>query len=421
MKCALIIIIFFFSADAKKAAENCGDIRKYLGFKGKGNTCGGSASGSSQKSPQTSLASGKVVHGKNSSKENNPSLVRQKSNGISSSSSARGSMGRGGSQSNIRGFSGAATGAVKQVDVKNASKANVHGFGNGSPSRKKPRFGSGEAGTGKSGRPSGSFGSGTSLAVGSGSKTVTVKGNKSASKSDTQSDNGQREGSAISTRPSFQGQGYSLGGLSTGVSRLLSLGSSTQSPNHRETSDERTSEHSSDEEPERNEGKHRNSKNENSWISRSPTKGKSPVKGKPVMYQKSMDSFTSSASPAKSDQGSIRTTQCPMCDKTVPWRTMNWHLTGCVGKLEDECEWDVKPEKKEEVKRSPSGDDADNVVILSDDEDDVNYCAGASGVTKNSSGLENLNASHEEDMYPCPVCNDLFTQISINPHLDTHF
>lgn len=413
----------------KKKPENCGDIRKFIGIKGKGSTLGGSPSRSAQTPRPTVSAGVKDVHGKSFMKENTPTFpARKKSN----------TSGGGNLSANVHGLAGAATGTVKQVDVNNASKANVHGFGGGSPARKKPRHGPREASTARSGgtvagKPAGSFGLGTGLAFrNAGSKTVTVKG-KTATKSEVRVEDGKGAESATTpTTLSFQGRGFTLGGSSAGASRLLSLSNSIQSSNTPAAfnSKTRNADYSSDEEPHNSERKDQKSNGKKSWISRSPTKGKSPGQTDSPNYKKLLDNYVVSSPHKESYQGAGDSVQCPVCDKAVNFRMYTHHLNECVGDFEDEDEWDVLQYEQKNLTKTNSAlhsIEKKQELTISDDEDSDGQIRGAAGGSSSVSKVtskpetEAVIIDFEEELYPCPVCNDLFSQLNINQHLDTHF
>ncbi|KAK4316054.1 hypothetical protein Pmani_012759 [Petrolisthes manimaculis] len=151
-----------------KLPNNAGDIRKFIEFKGKVNSLGGSSSSISG-NPNT-LVGGSASRDKTFGR---PEMMNQmntsdRRNGVhmnknklfnESDASTDGKRMNG----SIQGFASSATGSVKRVDVANASQSNVHGFGRGSgvsPAKKRPNRG-GLGGMG-------SFGRGGGQAVGGG-------------------------------------------------------------------------------------------------------------------------------------------------------------------------------------------------------------------------------------------------------------
>lgn len=320
------------SSDTKKP-NNCGDIRKFIEFKGKGNLLDGSASCSSQISrpvPSSKQAIGLKTYSFGETRE---------SQNFEGSDVTEGDENNG-EKRKINGLAASlGTGIVKKVSVDNASRSNVHVLGNGSPLKKRPCNGIKGASTGKSsekivGKPSGNHGFGTVLTVrGSGSRTMTVKG-KNAIKTDAvktvnQVNNDEEMKDHTLKPPSFQGQGTRLGGLSNGVSRLLSISSSSQ-PSGFPTSFSET-EHFDDVEPMSFERKEKESQDQKSWISRSPSKGKKISPG----LQKSLNDYIVSSSKQLDHVGNDFV-RCPVCNEAVSQRKINEHLDECLCEFGDD-------------------------------------------------------------------------------------
>lgn len=247
-----------------------------------------------------------------------------------------------GENKKINGLASSATGTVRKVSVDNASRSNVNVLSGGSPLKKRPRNGLGEASTGRSsekavGKSNSGFGFGTGLAVrGSGSRTVTVKG-KSAIKTDNQVNNDNELKTSTLKPTSFQGQGNRLGGLSGGVSRLLSTSSLPLPSGLPTTSFSRETENFNVVDMKSSERKEKENQDQNSWISRSPKKGK-----KSPSFQKSLDDYITSPSSKQSDCDINNFVRCPVCNEAVSQRKINEHLDECIGESGDDDEWIVK-------------------------------------------------------------------------------
>ncbi|XP_069185021.1 DNA-dependent metalloprotease SPRTN isoform X1 [Procambarus clarkii] len=419
------------AADSKKKPDNCGDIRKFIEFKGKGNTLNSDAPESScisKPAPSSKKEMGvKSVNERNTVlKENMPVF------GVKNKSSDKGSedsFSSGGAKpKNIHGLGSTSSGPVKQVSVDNASKSKVYGFGGTSPAKKKPRnvpkqSNMGNASAKAVGKPNGGFGS--ALAVrGGGSRTITVKG-KLPVKTETQVNDGHKMESATSVPTVFQGQGFSLGGPSTGISRLLSLTSSSDHSTFTSASISPTeTEILSDTEETSSLEKAQNHR-QNPWISRSPAKRNRFVQGDktPSSFNKPLGSSSASN---QSDYSSDDLNKCPVCNKSFSKWKINQHLDECIGKVDDEDSWSAKNKNNSSLKRPLSQNvKKENVFTSEDDELEQFAQSSACSASKTERGERETEGSTSEtcpeELFPCPVCNEFFSELNINPHLDKHF
>lgn len=250
-------------------------------------------------------------------------------------------------------------------------------------------------------------GSGTTgLAVrGGGSRTVTVKG-----KTNTQSKTNTKEHSnEVETSPLpvvFQGQGYTLGGSSSKVSKLLNQSSSSnlQLPSSSSESNKPKVDHS----------KRENSKCPNKekvfCKSVSQTEGNS-THGK----QKSMDCYVVSPSPS---QPARKTVRCPVCDASVPEKDINKHLDECVtNHSDDEVVQNQNENDTQETSYSDILPPASQEVVCSGGSE---CCNIDSGQISEASGSR-CNRDDLTELYPCPVCGEGCSPSTINNHLDSHF
>ncbi|KAK7071862.1 hypothetical protein SK128_003244 [Halocaridina rubra] len=343
------------NARDQKGNTNTGDIRKFLGkglsLNGGSNSSRGIKSNAATRSDSSSLPL----------KENIPGHKRTKN------SDALWNLSDAGKTKNVHGFGSTATGSVKPVNVNNATRSNVHGFSGSSPANKKPRKMPTDSETKPArGNWKGDANGGAGLAMrsGTGSKTVTIKG-KITRQADTKTE--IPSSSSSSTLPSvtpFQGQGYSLGGgCSNGVSKLLSLPSS-------------------------------------SALSRS-TKKTSESKPGRFLEESNKNEYA----------------KCPVCNLKLPVEEMNSHLDECIGDFDDDDgeEWTTGPSLQ-----SPplSGMFSSKASVLSDDENDISVREVSNDSFHNTVGA---HSSAAREMYPCPVCNEHVSGAEINDHLDTHF
>ncbi|XP_047493042.1 DNA-dependent metalloprotease SPRTN-like [Penaeus chinensis] len=365
-------------------------------------------------------------------KENIPGYSGSTSN---SSFRGTGSEGpdKGKGPSNIHGFGSTATGTVRQVNVNNARRSKVHGFGgSGSPAKKKPRIGGKGTSMGSSGSVSGAMKGGSGIALasrGGGSKTVTVKG-KGNTSHQTEKDTETVQAGAPPVTP-FKGTGHSLGGPSSGVSRLMSLSAPTI-----QTSDPRTKSpkdtlqiKDSDNANSQFSGK-RNTyvSGTTGWIS--PSKGKSPMKGKSVSPcpQKSIDKFFKPSTFQPSEPKDESGVKCPVCSKCVSKRHINKHLDECIGDFDDDDNDFENNEKNNKVTKNNKQNlgvntSDERVVLLSSDDDDGYLNGNTNKVLPCSSrtGRTTEIVTLPEQLFPCPVCNDMFSEAAMNQHLDSHF
>lgn len=405
------------SATEKK--NNGTDIRKLFGGTSKDNSADGKGKKMGNASPPL--------------KENIPGYSGSNTNFSFRSSGSEGPD-KGKKPSNVHGFGSTATGTVKQVNVNNASRSKVHGFGGtGSPAKKKPRIGGNGTTTGSSGSFSGAMkgGSGTALASrGGGSKTVTVKGKVNTSHQ-TEKDTDTAQASAPPVTP-FKGTGQSLGGPSTGVSRLLSLSAPTIKTSDPLTQTKKDSLQIKDSD---NANSQSSVKRNNymsgatGWIS--PSKGKSPVKGKSVSPcpQKSIDKFFKPSISQTSEHKDEIGIKCPVCSKCVSKRLINKHLDECIGDFDDDDsdfetnDTNNKLAKKSIKQNSSVNTSQERVVLLSSDDDDGCLSGNTNKVLPSSSGAGRTTeiVTLPEQLFPCPVCSDIFSEAAMNQHLDSHF
>nr|XP_053633453.1 DNA-dependent metalloprotease SPRTN-like isoform X2 [Cherax quadricarinatus] len=400
------------ATDAKKLPDNCGDIRKFIGFKGRGNSVNG-GTGSSHASN---------LNGKNSASKNSMPVfgVTNKSYDNESNDSTGSDSYRGAKLNNIHGFESRTSGTVKQVSVDNASQSKVHGFGGSCPKKpcNVPVESSKRMSNGKAvGRPSGGFG--TAVAVrGSGSRTVTVKG-KTSTKMDNQVDASNKVENATSLPTVFQGQGYSLGGPSTGVSRLLSQGNELQSSESPMASTSFADNANISHMQENSSFKKENYES-SPWISR-PTTGRSPVKEDNTSQssQKSLNSYFASPSSKYPDHnGDLG--ECPVCNKLFSKWKINQHLDECIGMFDDSR--NVRNTDNADLKRPlMQNKRKESVFTVSDDDDDQAAAESPCSASKTSKSKGSMTDTSPGELYPCPVCNELFSDLKINQHLDKHF
>lgn len=385
------------NAASKKKSDGCRDIRNFIGFTGKSNSLGEASSQPSH--------SGKRLS--DSLKEHVPEngLKKKTESGDQHSSSKKAEK-----QNNIQSLTGLSSGKVNQIKVAGASHSNVHGFGSQPPPQKKQRSGNevaaGKKSGGKSMTQKNFGGSGTTgLAVrGGGSRTVTVRG-----KTNTQSKTNTKEHtSEVETSPLpvvFQGQGYSLGGNSSKVSKLLNPSySNLQLPSTSSESNKSKVDHSKTENskcPDRD-------KKDVFCSSVSQTEGNSTRR-----KQKSLDCYVVSPSPLQSVRKTVR---CPVCDASIPEKDINKHLDECVSNRSDD-EAVQNENEAQETSYSEILPSASQEVVCSGGSDS---CDIDSGQISEASGSR-YNRDELAELYPCPVCGEGCSPSTINNHLDTHF
>lgn len=346
----------------KETAKNS-DIRKYFGsFQGSGKSLTDGLGSSTINKRSTDEFSPPM-------KENIPGYSGKPSNLGNLAVNKTGGNAGTDKMSNVHGYGRTGTGAVKQVNVNNASHSRVHGFsGKNSPMKKKPRVGSGvsnnSTGSGSNvNRGSSHPGSGLAVRTGGGSKTVTVKG-KTVSKTQSETENANPP----TQTTVFQGQGYALGGGS-GVSRLLSLSSSSSASGSRK---------------------------DNATISK-----------------KSNDSLRSQV---KNPIG-----KCPVCSKEIPEAVLDKHISDCIGDFDDDDdidEWNTSCPKGN-VANDDSRRELDTISVSSDDSGDL-FTSSKNDQAASSATVQ-IQSNGGEETFPCPVCGNPFTQAQINEHLDSHF
>ncbi|XP_042217750.1 DNA-dependent metalloprotease dvc-1-like isoform X2 [Homarus americanus] len=334
----------------KKKENDRADIRNYIDFKGKGNSLVAGTSGSSHTSSKQETSM-KNINKKNCfSKEIIPNFGEtSNNNGNRTSDVIDSNRYCEGKLKNIHRLASTSSGTVSHVNIDSASRSRVHGFGGGPPAHKKPRSTPGGSTMGKpigkaAGKPSSGFGTGLAMR-GGGSRTVTVKG-KTSTKTESQAGGGIKTESTTPETSKFQGQGFNLGGSRTGVSRLLSLSNSSHpsDPHTASASLGETEISTNTEGSFHTVRKEKLNEEQGSWISRSPTKGKSPLKGKKSSpnFQKSLDGYLLPSSSKLSDSGEEDFARCPVCDKAVSKRKINQHLDECLGEFDDEDNWNIK-------------------------------------------------------------------------------
>ncbi|XP_068226977.1 DNA-dependent metalloprotease dvc-1-like [Palaemon carinicauda] len=374
----------------KETAKN-NDIRKFFGGKGKSLTNGSVSTGKKRSKDESNphMKENKPSYGGKPLNVGNLDIENNRGNASSSK------------MNNIHGFGSTGTGTVKHVNVNNASRSQVHGFSGNSPVKKKPRVSAGSGSNVSTGPPR--PGMGLAVKSGSSSKTITVKG-KTVSKAQSEA-----ESAKPPSQTTFQGQGHALGGGS-GVSRLLSLYSSS-SP---------------------------------SGGSKAHPSNTSQKDDEQVNKKSSEKSFRSQA---QNIMG-----KCPVCNKDIPETVLNKHINDCIGEFDDDDdmdEWDtstpnvngaVGGSMKKMDRISISSDDSDDlftgirntqttssknikemdqISVSSDDSDDI-FTSCEKGPATSSKRLP-TESSGSDETFPCPVCGDHFTQALMNEHLDTHF
>ena len=354
-------MISIYLADKKGTSTN-NDIRKFFGgFKGDGKSLTNSSN--EKKTSKKSKSEGNPPL-----KENIPSYSGNKKLSGNSANNVNNGNSSSNKTNNVHGFGSTATGTVKHVNINNASRSKVHGFtgGTGSPAKKKPRLGSEGSGSSTTGgKQSGNSVGGAGLAArtGVGSKTVTVKGKTQTSRSEN--DNGN----STTTNPTFVGQGNSLGGHGSGMSRLLNLYSSSSGTSNKTSRQEKPS---------------------------------------------SVKSETSDSASQK------LMASCHICNNDFPKCIIDKHISDCIGEFDDE---DDDWEESCPVQTNTTNEkvqEADSISISSDDTEDItvsnNPCPSDS-----LPNMEPVETISDEETYPCPVCSERFSQSRINEHLDTHF
>lgn len=251
-------------------------------------------------------------------------------------------------------------------------------------------------------------GSGTTgLAVrGSGSRTVTVKGKTSThSKTNTKEHSSEVENSPL--KVAFQGQGYTLGGNSSSVSKLVlpSSSSTLQLPSTSSDSNKSKAHH-----PKRDNSMCPNKDKKDNIFSSSVPR---PEGNSSQIKQKSLDCYVGT-SPLQS----VKTVRCPVCDASLPERDINKHLDECVKNHSDDEA--VREETKDEAQETSFCE------ILPSVSQEAVCSEGLGGQDIDSSQVSEANGpqcngNKAAELYPCPVCGEGCLPATINDHLDSHF